>query len=156
MKKEIICGIYKIISPSNRVYIGQGVNIKKRIRTYKKLHCVAQKRLYASFIKYGVENHIFEIIEECAKEDLDCRERYWQDFYDVLSKKGLNCSLTSCEILNKKGEISEDKRKLLSESHKSIKPSEKSTNLFINMITNRTKSEEERKKIFSHIRKKRM
>ena len=27
-------GIYKITSPTNRVYIGQSVNIKKRFRSY--------------------------------------------------------------------------------------------------------------------------
>lgn len=145
MGKEKICGIYKITSPTERVYIGQGVDIKKRVRTYKTMHCKAQKRLYTSFQKYGVENHTFEIIEECLREDLDCRERYWQNFYDVLKKQGLNCVLTACGDL--RGEISEDKRERLSSSHIGIKSSEKSTNLFIEMITNRVKSEEEKLKI---------
>ncbi len=144
MKKEKICGIYKITSPSGRVYIGQGINIEKRVRTYKNLHCKTQPRLYASLLKYGVEEHTFEIIENCLEEDLDCRERFWQDMFDVIGKNGLNCVLTACEEENLIGEISEDKRERLSISHLNIKPSEKSTNMFIEMITKRVKSEEER------------
>jgi hypothetical protein len=32
--------------------------------------------------KYGLENFSFEIIEECSKEDLDSRERYWIKKFD--------------------------------------------------------------------------
>lgn len=92
----MICGVYKITSPSGRVYVGESVNIDKRLKEYLKLrNCESQTILYKSFLKHGVENHIFEIIEECCKEDLKCKERYWQDFYDVLNG-GLNCLLTKC------------------------------------------------------------
>jgi len=90
----IMIGIYKITSPSNKVYVGQSINIKKRFNQYEKKQNVSeQKKLYNSFLKYGVENHLFEVIEECDIDLLNERERYWQDFYDVL-KKGLNCRLT--------------------------------------------------------------
>lgn len=95
MCKNKICGIYRITSPSGRIYIGESKNIKNRWRAYKRLDCKGQVKLYKSFYKYGVVNHIFEIIEECSLENLLCRERHWQDFYDVL-KKGLNCKLTEC------------------------------------------------------------
>lgn len=89
-----ITGIYKITSPSGRVYVGQAVNIKKRFSDYKKLiHCKRQTRLYNSLIKYQPNKHTFEIIEECSIDLLNERERYWQDFYDVLSRSGLNCVL---------------------------------------------------------------
>jgi group I intron endonuclease len=87
-------GIYKIVSPSNRVYIGQSRNLNKRISNYKSMDCKKQKRLYASFIKHGVNSHEFEIIEECKLEMLNKRERYYQDFYNVISDCGLNCVLT--------------------------------------------------------------
>ena len=58
-------GIYKITSPSGKVYIGQSRNIENRFLQYKNKHCRFQFRLYNSFNKYGVENHVFEIIEEC-------------------------------------------------------------------------------------------
>lgn len=61
-------------------------------------HCKEQPRLYRSLIKYGVENHQFEIIEECEIEELNNKERYYQDLYHVLNN-GLNCVLTETNIL---------------------------------------------------------
>jgi len=112
-KKNKICGIYKITSPSGRVYIGQSEDISKRWANYKTLaSCESQTKLYKSFLKHEVENHIFEIIEECKTEDLNTRERYWQDCYDVLNG-GLNCILQECA--EKRYEISEEIRKVLSD-----------------------------------------
>jgi len=98
MKKT--CGIYKITSPSGRVYIGQSRNIEHRFRRYKRLHKSnsTQVRLTRSFKKYGVDNHTLEIIEECEFNQLNIRERFWQDHYDVL-KGGLNCILTKTNVL---------------------------------------------------------
>ena len=48
-------GIYKIISPSGKIYIGQSRNIDKRFQQYKRLNCAKQPRLYNSFIKYGID-----------------------------------------------------------------------------------------------------
>jgi group I intron endonuclease len=87
-------GIYKITSPSRKVYIGQSKNLKKRFRYYKSFHCKNQIALYRSFLKYSVENHTFEIIEECTIELLNERERYWQENYNSVNN-GLNCLLTS-------------------------------------------------------------
>ena len=93
---ENICGIYKITSPSGKIYIGESKNIKNRWLDYKKLSCKSQTKLYNSFKKYDVSFHTFEIIEECKFEELKIRERYWQDFYNVINKNiGLNLKLTS-------------------------------------------------------------
>jgi len=64
------CGIYKITSPSGRVYIGQSVDILHRFKTYVKMYVKNEKqvKLFRSFTKHGVENHTFEIIEECEME----------------------------------------------------------------------------------------
>jgi group I intron endonuclease len=87
-------GIYKITSPSNKVYIGQSIDIDKRFKQYKSLSQTrGQKRLHYSFKKHGIDNHLFEIIESCDINLLNERERYWQDFYNVL-EIGLNCLLT--------------------------------------------------------------
>ena len=91
----MITGIYKIISPNNRVYICQSINIEKRFKDYKFLKSKLQRLLHRSFLKYGVENHVFEIVEECLIEQLNERERYWQEHYDVLNvEKGLNLKYT--------------------------------------------------------------
>lgn len=92
--------IYKITSPSEKIYIGQTINFNKRCNHYKLLDCKNQIKLYNSLLKYGYSNHIFEVIEECLFEELNIKERYWQDYYDVLNK-GLNCVLTQTDILPK-------------------------------------------------------
>lgn len=92
-----ICGIYKITSPSGKIYIGQSKNIKNRLKKYKSLSINKQPKIERSIKKYGWDNHNFEIIEECLLDDLNNRERYWQDFYNVLGENGLNCVLTRSE-----------------------------------------------------------
>lgn len=91
-----ICGIYKIINPKGKIYIGQSTNINKRKHIYKTVKCKGQIKIYNSILKYGWENHQFDTIEECLVEQLNERERYWQDYYNVL-KGGLNCKLTKTE-----------------------------------------------------------
>jgi len=87
-------GIYKITNPKGRVYIGQSIHIQNRFTAYKRLsNCSEQHKLYRSFLKHGVQNHIFEIVEECQLDTLNARERYWQEFYDTINN-GLNCMLT--------------------------------------------------------------
>jgi group I intron endonuclease len=46
-------------------------------------------KLKRSLKKYGFENHIFEIIEKCAVEQLDDKEIYWIKMYNSI-EKGLN------------------------------------------------------------------
>lgn len=78
-------GIYKITSPSGKVYIGQSRDIERRFRNYKNLRCKNQKKLYASLKKYGVDNHIFEImcelLENSSQEELNSKEIEWWKFY---------------------------------------------------------------------------
>ena len=68
-------GIYKITNPNGKVYIGQSVDIEKRLSNYKRLSqsILEQPAIYNSLLKHGVENHIFEIIEECIIELLNER-----------------------------------------------------------------------------------
>ena len=114
-------GIYKIISPSNRIYIGQSIRLEERLLEYKKQkNCNGQPKLFNSFIKYGVENHKIEILEECTIEELNIKERYWQDFYNVITK-GLNCILTN--TTDKKAVFCLEVRKKMSISRKGKKQS---------------------------------
>jgi group I intron endonuclease len=107
IKDTPITGIYKITSPSNKTYIGQSINIHLRWeRDYYTLQCKNQPKLYNSLKKYGPENHKFDILEECLIEQLNKRERYWQDKYNVLSESGLNLILTSTN--DKSGKHSHD------------------------------------------------
>ena len=87
-------GIYKITNPKGKTYIGQSVNIEKRWNRYKNLipkDCIGQPLIYRSLIKYGVKNHIFEIIELCNKEELNKLESYYIVLYNSFNSKcGLN------------------------------------------------------------------
>ncbi len=89
-------GIYKITSPTGKVYVGQSVNIESRFRQYKSslANSRSQIALYNSFLRHGTANHSFTIVEECEIKNLNNRERYWQDYYNVL-EEGLNCVLQS-------------------------------------------------------------
>lgn len=87
-------GIYKITSPIGSVYVGQSINIERRFRIYKNGTCKNQRLLNGSFEKYGAKNHSFDIITECLEIELNELERYYQEIYNVLGSKGLNCVYT--------------------------------------------------------------
>jgi group I intron endonuclease len=137
MKK--IIGIYKITSPSGKVYIGQSIDIEKRFNIYRFLSCKSQKKLYASFLRYGVENHTFEIIMECKKNELNYYERHYQEYYNVLDEYGLNLKYT--QVAEKKQVYSEETRKKLSQNHVSKKEG------YVNHMKGKTHSEETKRKI---------
>ena len=88
-------GIYKITSPSGKIYIGQSVNILSRISKYKNAKCITQPIILKSILKYGWENHLFEIVLECEKSELNEKERYYQELFNCIGKNGLNCMLTN-------------------------------------------------------------
>lgn len=89
-------GIYKIENPKGSIYIGQSKNLEERLGRYKKLQCCKfQLLLYRSFLKYGIENHTFEILEkgEFTKEDLNKLEKEYIVKYNSfrkLNKLGMN------------------------------------------------------------------
>lgn len=89
-------GIYKITNPKGRIYIGQSKNIDERIARYKKLQCCKhQLFLYRSFLKYGVDNHSFEIIlrGDFTKKELNSFESKFVKEYNSFNgwkKGGLN------------------------------------------------------------------
>lgn len=56
--------IYKITSPSGRIYIGKTVDFKSRMSSYRCGHIKKQKLINGSILKYGFENHLVEIIDE--------------------------------------------------------------------------------------------
>jgi group I intron endonuclease len=86
-------GIYKIISPSGKIYIGQSTNIEQRKDHYKRLNCKNQTKLYNSLKKYGWESHSFDIIEKCTEDKLLERESYWKIYHKVLETPSLCCRM---------------------------------------------------------------
>jgi group I intron endonuclease len=80
LKKNKICGIYKISNPNNECYIGQSFDIINRFKNHKKFIC-SNRDLSASLREYGENNHTFEILEECLPLQLLEREKHFIDFY---------------------------------------------------------------------------
>lgn len=73
--------IYKITNKeNNKVYIGQTIkNVEKRFQQHRNNYdkpYFSQLALYQAFKKYGLENFLFEEIEEISNEKLDEREKY--------------------------------------------------------------------------------
>lgn len=114
-------GIYKIISPSSKIYIGQSIDIDNRWKYYSKIKCNDQPKLYNSFKKYGWENHIFEVIEECLLEQLDEKEIFYkQQFIDEF---GWDSTLFCHLIDGKGGHKSEETKEKISKANKGKKHS---------------------------------
>lgn len=133
MKKKV--GIYKITSPSGRVYIGQSWNIKLRWLTHG--HNFHSAKLCASFNKYGKGLHEFAVIHELPfdinQETLDRYEQIYIDAYrgcgiDLLNLREAGSvgrmSIESREKMSKSrmGRIvSNETRKKISDAHKGKK-----------------------------------
>lgn len=112
-------GIYKITSPSGKIYIGQSTNIYVRFSNYKSVSPIkAQRKLYNSFLKHGVENHIFEIIYELP-HDVDATiltnyEQFYIDQYNAAGFELLNLKMEA----GRHGGHSEETRRLIGIRHK--------------------------------------
>lgn len=124
-------GIYKIINPEGKIYIGLSKNIDLRWKHYKNNSSMnGNSLLKESFKIFGYTNHIFEIKELIQynntlneKENnklLRERERYWIDFYKS-NINGLNQNKGGCGP----GKHNEQSKKLISQALSGIpKPSD--------------------------------
>ncbi|MDQ2718220.1 MAG: NUMOD3 domain-containing DNA-binding protein [Bacteroidota bacterium] len=111
---ETNSGIYIIISPTARVYIGQAFDLDVRKRNYENKKCTGQPKIYNSIKKYGWENHFFDVLEFCPIEKLNQRERFWQEENQCLGIYGLNCVLT--DTSEKRKEFSLETRQKMSDA----------------------------------------
>jgi group I intron endonuclease len=107
-------GIYKITSPTGKIYIGQSVDIKGRKNNYKSLRCKGQAKLHSSLISHGWDKHIFEVVYELPKDVHQSVLNNFEIFYWSQFKEA------GCEMLNLKepghnGRHSEESKKKLSQ-----------------------------------------
>lgn len=105
-------GIYKITNQINgKCYIGQSINIKQRWKAHRTRAFNSDeidKPFYRAIRKYGLQNFNFEVIEECKKEELNEREKYWIAYYNSNDKNfGYNLTIG--------GDSSSDASKMLLE-----------------------------------------
>lgn len=106
--------VYKITCiVTFKIYIGSTIQqVKYRWYRYKNLSCQDQPKIYNSLCKYGVENHIFEVIWEGNASEMLEQEHIFGKLYNVLnSKLGLNSSLP--KITDSYKTISEETREKL-------------------------------------------
>lgn len=87
MKIKITC-IYKILNTTTKkVYIGQTINYLNRVNKHRydlrnnKSYC---RKLQHSWSKHGESNFIFEVLEECTKDQLNEKEKYYIELYDSI------------------------------------------------------------------------
>ena len=147
-------GIYKITSPSGKVYIGQSIDIEHRFYEYSLItNCESQVKLFRSLKKYGADEHIFEVLEECKIKDLNKRERYYQDYYNAL-EEGLNCRLTTTK--DKSGKNSLESNLKRSKTLKGRKRGPRPDVIERNKIVHRGKtiSDEHKESISKHFKGK--
>lgn len=116
-------GIYKITSPSDKVYIGQSWNIDSRKRNYKNLKCKQQRYIYKSILKYGFDNHLFEIVQELP---FDVSQEVLNQYEFIYWSQYKNCGF---EMLNltepgPNSKLSEDTKRYMSSLRKGISKSE--------------------------------
>ena len=78
-----LIGIYSITNLKNgKKYVGQSVNIKKRLTMHRyllKKGTHYNKHLQNSYNKYGIAAFKFEILKECSTEELDKLEEEYQE-----------------------------------------------------------------------------
>ena len=82
-----VTGIYKITNQvTKECYIGQSVDISKRWKDHAKcglgIDTPAGNKLYKAMQIYGIWNFSWEVLEQCSKDLLDEKEKYYIDLYD--------------------------------------------------------------------------
>jgi group I intron endonuclease len=89
-----ITGIYKIASPSGKVYIGQTFDVSKRWGQYRNGYSKKQAKLHASFKKYGVDAHEFSLLCDLPSDThqviMDRHEQFFMDLYRAAGYMLLN------------------------------------------------------------------
>jgi group I intron endonuclease len=109
--------IYKITSPTGKVYIGQAHDVKRRFREYTYTwKSKNQTKLNASFRKYGPDRHTFEVIHELpadvTQSILDTYEQLYMDLY-----RDCKVELLNIREAGGRGSLSEEGKEKLRQFH---------------------------------------
>ena len=75
--------IYKITNPSGHVYIGQSINMRKRLQQYKNGWHKNQIKLTRSISKHGWNSHTVEIIESVENGMLNAFGEHIHSFNSI-------------------------------------------------------------------------
>jgi len=109
---HMVSGIYKITNTITlKFYIGSSYNIFQRWSRHKSLKSHTCKKLFASFMKFGIDKFSFEIIEEISnlnltfqelKNNLLEREQYYLDTLYPFDEYGYNINKLATSPLGNK------------------------------------------------------
>lgn len=84
--KTIKTGIYKITNQKTKeCYIGQAVDLASRWKDHAKcglgIDTPVGNKLYRSMQEFGIQNFSWEVVEECKRDELDEKEKYYINLY---------------------------------------------------------------------------
>lgn len=98
-ERQKICGVYCIVNLINdKKYIGKSTDIIRRWRDHCKIYGAKTEErritlfkrneiLYKEMLVYGKENFNLKVLEQCSKEDLDEKEKYWINKLNTRTKE---------------------------------------------------------------------
>lgn len=148
-------GIYKITSPSGRVYIGQSWNIVHRHRCYRLYNAPKQRILDASFNKYGFDSHEIKILHELPIDvTQDVMDRYEQLYIDTYKEAGVQ--LMNIRGAGSRGKWGEETKKIMSEKMKGRKMPEHVLQMLRTQNIGRPQTDEMRRKNSEWQKKKKL
>lgn len=113
-------GIYQIQSPTGKVYIGQSIDIKRRLNQYRHgLKNCHQPKLKASIMKYGFNAHYCSILHELpADVSRETMTSYEQFYLDTYSAAGFN--MMNVKEAGSSGKFSTETRQKISAALKGV------------------------------------
>lgn len=93
---KIMIGIYIIKNDiNNKVYVGQSIDIEKRIKehfwkSFSEKSGSFNSILHQAIRKYGKEHFSWNVLQECTVEEMDDLERKYIQDYNCISPNGYN------------------------------------------------------------------
>ena len=109
-----LIGIYSILNTQNgKRYIGQSVDIKKRIYAHFRPNRRSKTAIGRAVLKYGEESFKIEILKLCEKDSLNRLEIFYVNKFNSLSPKGYNLVHGG----SSRQSISDETRSRMSKSH---------------------------------------
>lgn len=91
-------GVYKLKSPSGKIYIGQSNNIDRRLIEHKYNGTKKTTKLYSSIKKYGIKKHRLEILFlSDVQGERDQMEMFFISYFNAI-KNGLNHMITDSPV----------------------------------------------------------
>ena len=102
----MVC-IYKIESPTGKIYVGQSWDMEKRFKYHKQDSKYTNTKLYNSIRKYGIDKHPFGILHELPEDVNQATLDTYEILYWGLFKES-GAELLNTRYPGSKGKHSQD------------------------------------------------